>query len=107
MSERGHKRKRSLQDSPIDVSKMRMALNRLDALKAELDGIQETEEELDGISKHDLALEDILTGAMKPVRPIYIAAWPITNDIAESDFLLGQKTSREPASSGNASFLNP
>ena len=87
MSERGHKRKRSLQDSPIDVSKMRMALNRLDALKAELDGIQETEEELDGISKYVLALEDSLKGAKKPVRPISIAAWPITNDIAESDFL--------------------
>lgn len=87
MSERGHKRKRSLQDSPIDVSKMRMALNRLDALKAELDGIQETEEELDGISKHVLALEDILKGAKKPVRPMSVATWSITNDIVESDFL--------------------
>ena len=65
-----------------------MALNRLDALKkAELDGIQETEEELDGISKHVLALEDILKGAKKQVRLMSIASWPITNDIAESDFL--------------------
>ena len=87
MSERGHKRKRSLQDSPIDISKTKMTLNFLDALKAELDGIQETEEDLDGISKHVLALEDILKGAKKSVRPISIAAWPITNDIAESDFL--------------------
>ena len=66
---------------------MRMALNRLDALKAELDGIQGTEEELDGISKHVLALEDILKGAKKQVRLMSIASWPITNDIAESDFL--------------------
>ena len=36
---------------------------------------------------HVLALEDILKGAKKPVRPISIVAWPITNDIAESDFL--------------------
>ena len=42
---------------------------------------------VDGISKYVLALEDILKGAKKPVRPISIAAWPITNDIAESDFL--------------------
>jgi hypothetical protein len=66
-----------------------MALNRLDALKAELDGIQETEarEELDRNSKHVLALEDILKGAKKPVRHVSIASWPITNDIGESDFL--------------------
>jgi hypothetical protein len=87
MSERGHKPKRSLQDTPVDLSKIRVALNLLDALKAELDGIQETEEELDSISKHVLALEDILKGAKKPVRPMSIASWPITNEIAESHFL--------------------
>ena len=38
-------------------------------------------------SKHVLALEDILKGAKKPVRPMSIATWSITNDIAESDFL--------------------
>ncbi|KAF8965485.1 hypothetical protein BDZ97DRAFT_1658993 [Flammula alnicola] len=69
MSQRGHKRKRSLQDSesPVDLSKMRMALNRLEALKEELDGIEETEEELRTISDHVLALENILKGAKKPV----------------------------------------
>jgi len=61
-----HKRKRSLQDSTIDLSKMRMALNRLDALKAELDGIEETEEEMLAISEHVLELENILRGAKKP-----------------------------------------
>ncbi|KDR68489.1 hypothetical protein GALMADRAFT_104694 [Galerina marginata CBS 339.88] len=65
MSERGHKRKHSLQDSPVDLSQMRMTLNGLNALKAELDGIQETEVELDSISKHVLALENILKGAKK------------------------------------------
>ena len=44
MSERTHKRKRSLQDSTINLSKTRMALNRLDTLKEELDRIEETEE---------------------------------------------------------------
>ena len=67
MSERGHKRKRSLQDSIVDLSKMRMALSRLDALKEELDGIEETEVELHTISEHVLALENILKGAKKPV----------------------------------------
>ncbi|KAF8071973.1 hypothetical protein FPV67DRAFT_1560692 [Lyophyllum atratum] len=66
MSERTHKRKRSLQDSTVDLSKMRMALNRLEALKEELDGIEETEEELHNISDHVLALENILKGAKKP-----------------------------------------
>jgi hypothetical protein len=47
MSEdRAHKRKRSLQDTRVDLSKMRMALHHLDALKEELDGIEETEEEM-------------------------------------------------------------
>lgn len=66
MSGRGHKRKRSLQDSPVDLSKMRMALQSLDALKAELDSIQETEGELDVIFKHVEVLEDILKSAKKP-----------------------------------------
>ena len=43
MPERGHKRKRSLQDSHVGLSKMRMALDRLEALKEELDGIEETD----------------------------------------------------------------
>jgi hypothetical protein len=49
-----------------------MALNRLEALKEELDGIEETEEELHTISNHvlRLALENILKGAKKPVHCI-------------------------------------
>lgn len=72
MSERGHKRKRSLQDSTVDLSKMRMALSRLDALKEELDGIEETEVELHTISEHVLALENILKGAKKPVYVTFL-----------------------------------
>ncbi|KAL4251082.1 hypothetical protein ABKN59_005641 [Abortiporus biennis] len=69
MSERGRKRKRSIHDTcrpPVDLSKIRMALSHLDALKTELDGIEETEEELASISKHVLAVEEILRGAKKP-----------------------------------------
>ncbi|EED77110.1 predicted protein [Postia placenta Mad-698-R] len=65
MSECSHKHKRSLQDSPVDLSKIIMALNRLDVLKSELDGIQETQAELDSITKHVSALEVILRGAKK------------------------------------------
>ena len=60
-----HKRKRSLQDSTVDLSKMRMALNRLEALKEELDGIEETEDELCIVLKHITAVEDTLKGAKK------------------------------------------
>jgi hypothetical protein len=85
MSERTHRRKRSLQDSTVNLSKMRMALNRLDALKEELDGIEETEEELH-ISEHFLALENILKGAKKPVCYLFFALCAIVNDAPESDF---------------------
>ena len=63
LMERTHKRKRSLQDSTVNLSKMRMALNRLESLKEELYGIEETEEELQTITDHVLALENILKGA--------------------------------------------
>jgi hypothetical protein len=66
--ERIHKRKRSLQDSTVDLSKMRMALNCLESLKEELNGIEKTEEELQTITEHVQALENILRGAKKPVR---------------------------------------
>lgn len=64
--DRTHKRKRSLQDTKVDLSKMRMALHRLEALKEELDGIEETEEEMQSITEHVGALEEILRGAKKP-----------------------------------------
>ena len=87
MPELGRKRKRSLQDSHVDLSKMRMALDRLEALKEELDGIEETEEEIHSISDHVLALQDILKGAKKPVRCIFLALYAVVNKFSESDFL--------------------
>jgi hypothetical protein len=47
--------------------KHRLALNCLDALKEELDGIQEMGEEWHAISDHVLSLENILKGEKKPV----------------------------------------
>lgn len=44
MSDRDYKGKRSVQDSAVDLSKMRRALNRLEAVKE--DGMEETKEEL-------------------------------------------------------------
>jgi len=67
--ERTHKRKCSLRDPTIDLSKMRMVLHHLESLKEKLRGIEETEEELQAITDHVLALENILvSGAKKPVR---------------------------------------
>jgi hypothetical protein len=62
-----HKRKRSLQDSPVDLSKMRMAIKQLEELKTELEGIEETEAEMQEVMLHVAALEDILNTAKKPV----------------------------------------
>ncbi|KAG9309681.1 hypothetical protein JVU11DRAFT_10353 [Chiua virens] len=66
MAGKSHKRKRSLQDSPVDLSKMRMALNCLESLKEELDGIEETRAEITEIWEHVRVLEAILQGAKKP-----------------------------------------
>jgi len=67
-----HKRtKRSLRDTPVNLSKMRIALNRLTALKEELDGIKEIEKEMESVMEHVNALEEILSRAKKPVRIPY------------------------------------
>jgi hypothetical protein len=66
---------------------MRMALNRLDALKEELEGIEETEEEMQSISDHVLVLENILRGAKKPVCTKLLLIWAVFNDAPESDIL--------------------
>ena len=44
-----HNRKRSLHDTPLDISKMQLAQQRLRALKEELSGIEdlETTEEME------------------------------------------------------------
>ncbi|KDQ55015.1 hypothetical protein JAAARDRAFT_134414 [Jaapia argillacea MUCL 33604] len=63
----GHKRKRSLQESTVDLTKMTMALQRLNSLKEELDGIEETEQEMGAVMEHVEALEEILNIAKKPV----------------------------------------
>lgn len=67
MAERVHKRKRSLEDSIVNLSKMRMALNCLETLKEELDGIEETQAEIKEIWQHVRTLEVILQGAKKQV----------------------------------------
>ncbi|TFY52650.1 hypothetical protein EVG20_g10461 [Dentipellis fragilis] len=55
-----HRRKRSLQESHVDLSKTNTALYRLRQLQAELEGIEETEAEMAAVMKHVNALEDIL-----------------------------------------------
>jgi hypothetical protein len=66
-STRNHKRKRSLQDSPVDLTKMKMAMQRVRALKEELAGIEETEGEVEALMTHVNSLEEILRSAKKPV----------------------------------------
>ena len=72
MSTLGHKRKRSLQDSPVDLTTMQVARKRLLALQEELSGIQETELEMEEIMKHVDALAVILGTGKKLVSSIVI-----------------------------------
>ena len=63
----GHKRKLSLHDTPLDLSKMQLAQQRLRALKEELSGIEETTEEMEQIMTHVDALQVILNTTKKMV----------------------------------------
>ncbi|KAF8313735.1 hypothetical protein F5887DRAFT_1151878 [Amanita rubescens] len=51
------KRKRSIQDTPVDLTKMQLTRQRLSALQEELSGIEETETEMEEIMKHVDALQ--------------------------------------------------
>lgn len=66
--ERPFKRKRSLQDDPADVSKMKQVMKELNALREELEGIQQMESELEKAMEHIKALEKHLESSKKPVR---------------------------------------
>ncbi|KAK0238633.1 hypothetical protein EDD85DRAFT_935957 [Armillaria nabsnona] len=67
MSSSTHERKRSLQDSPVNLAKMQIARTHLRALQEEQRGIEETEEEMQQIVSHADALEAIL-GATKKLK---------------------------------------
>ena len=67
---------------------MSRVLNRLDALKEELDGIKETEGEAEKITAHVAALEEILRRSQKPVRFLaLLMGYDGSDDIAESVIL--------------------
>ncbi|KAF8338972.1 uncharacterized protein EI90DRAFT_2967439 [Cantharellus anzutake] len=67
MSSIGHKCKRSIEDTPINLSKMRLAQVAVESLKEELEGIQETEGALERVITELEALENILHNTKKPV----------------------------------------
>ncbi|KAG5649264.1 hypothetical protein H0H81_005035 [Sphagnurus paluster] len=66
MAERVHKRKRSLAETPVDISKLRAAQNRLASLKEEVGDIEETKDEMAKVMEHIRALEVILGNVKKP-----------------------------------------
>ncbi|KAJ6611501.1 hypothetical protein B0H10DRAFT_363709 [Mycena sp. CBHHK59/15] len=66
MSNKGHKRKRSLQDSPVDLTIMQKARTCLVSLQQELEGIVETSDEITAIMTQVDALQAILGTAKKP-----------------------------------------
>ena len=63
-----HKRSRSLQDSPVDISKMRKLTSSLEDLQDELHRIAETEEELAVVMEHVEKLHRILKESKRVVR---------------------------------------
>jgi len=66
------KRKRSLQDTPIDKRKMTRVTNSLNALREELSGIDETEEKMEGVMKHVDELDCILKETKRIVHLSFI-----------------------------------
>lgn len=70
MSTKAHKRKRSINDAPVDLTKMQAARQRLLALQDELKDIEETELEMAEIMSHVNALQDILGSSKKLVSDI-------------------------------------
>jgi hypothetical protein len=68
---KSHKRKRSLQDTPVDLTKMTVAIQRVQALKEELADVEETEVEMQALMIHVTSLEEILRSAKKPVRNFF------------------------------------
>jgi hypothetical protein len=65
---KSHKCKQSLQDSPVDLTKMKMAIQCVQALREELAGIEETEGEMEALMNHVNCLEESLCSVKKPVR---------------------------------------
>ena len=65
MVESVFKRKHSLQDTPVDNSKVQHAREYLEKLKEELDGIEETEETMNDILDCMQDLEQILARSAK------------------------------------------
>jgi DNA primase large subunit len=81
------KRKRSLHDTPVDLTKMQLAKLRLHALQEELSGIEETTEEMDQILVHLEALQDILGTTKKLVHVVFIPGYfPNMATCRNSDF---------------------
>jgi len=82
---RTHKRKRSLQGSPVDIPKMRKLTVRLEALREELAAIDETEEEMQHVMQHVNALDAILKEGKKIVRAEFIFInFPLTTSHRKS-----------------------
>ncbi|KAF8329241.1 hypothetical protein F5887DRAFT_923809 [Amanita rubescens] len=69
---KSHKRKRSrIHDTPVDLTKMQLARQRLSALQEELRDIEETEAEMAEIMKHVDALQGILGSTKKLITRIH------------------------------------
>jgi hypothetical protein len=65
--------------TPVNPSKMEIAMNYLVSLEEELNGIQETEMEMDAVMKHVHALQEILKNAKKPVCKVLSLSYTISS----------------------------
>lgn len=88
MSEKSYKRKRSIQDTPVDLTKMQLVRQRLAALQEELAGIEETEEEMEEVTRHVEALQYILGTAKKLVSIVFQCCCMVSDVTAETSIFV-------------------
>ena len=84
-----HNRKRSLHDTPLDLSKTKLAQQRLRALKEELIIIEETTEEMEQIMTHVDALQVILDTTVVDNQSPHILPCSNKRKLAQSDLRFG------------------
>ena len=84
---KGHKRQRSLNDTIVDMSKMRRLTTSLDSIREELRGVMDTEMQMEEVMKHVDVLDRILRESKRVVCSNALFPCPSTHHYPESVIL--------------------